>query len=126
MGLRSDVQTDIGAAFDGPLADAVVALTVRSVSNDSYDEETGVLIKTIVEHVTRGVIDTPDDQEVTDTNIRGSRSQAIILQNELAYTPKINDDLLAATSREWRITGVTEDPAHSAWFLDILEGHDDA
>lgn len=116
MGLRSDIQTDIGAAFDGPLADAVYDYVYTSRGNSVYDPVTGNVVAAETDYNTRGVFDKPKAEQLTDSNVRPNDTVVITLQNELAAADvKPNDLITRGTSQELTVYKVEPDPAAASW-----------
>ena len=124
MGLREDIQTDIGAAFDTDLADAVRTFDYETEVGSSYDPATGEVTEdpTALES-TRGVWDAVATTKVTDENISPTASDVTILQNELVAIPRTTDFLVLAGER-YRILLVAEDPVDATWVLTVQKGDD--
>jgi hypothetical protein len=126
MGLRDDLQTDIAAAFDTDLADAVSSFTGSRVVAGEYDPVTGSSTTTVT-YAGRGVfggysVQEADGQHIlaTDTKLSG------VLQNELL----LNDDqgsptATPATPQEgdtidgMEVVRVQKDPADASWTLTL-------
>ena len=115
MGLREDIQTDIGAAFDGDLADAVKVLTLIKITG-TYNDDPGDNTLTEVPFQTRGVLDKYEAIEIFNESVRPTDVKAIILINELDTTPEI-DDYIEYSGIGYKIIRVRSDPADAHWEL---------
>ena len=115
MSLRTDIQTDIAAAFDTDLADAVKTLNLVQIA-DSYDPTTGVNTPTETAYATRGVLASYKNREFFDRSIEPTDVRAIILTNELSATPEIDDYIEYGTIR-YKIISAVADPADAHWEL---------
>ena len=115
MGLHDDITKDIQDAFDGDLADAV-KIADLVVYSTAYSTATGTVVNTEASTSTRGVI-TPVVEDMIDGEavLRGDVS-ILILQDELATAPKI-DDLISEGSDRYRIYSISADPAAVQWTL---------
>jgi len=115
MGLREDIQRDLGAAFDTDLADAVKILTLIKISG-AYNTELSENVVTETSFTTRGVLDSYLDREVFNESVHPTDAKAIILTNELAATPEI-DDYIEGAGKKFKIINVAADPADAHWEL---------
>jgi hypothetical protein len=116
MGLRSDVQTAIGAAFTGSLADAVQDYVFTQRGDSVYDPVTGLVTAAEVDWNTRGVFDQPSDEQLTDSNVRPFDTVIITLQNELgASAVNPNDLVTMGSGKELTVYKVQPDPAAASW-----------
>jgi len=116
MGLRDDVQTAIGEAFDSSLADAVQNYVLTSRGNSVYDPVTGAVTAPETDYSTRGVFDQPSDEQLTDSNVRPFDTVVITLQNELAASVvKPNDLITMGTGKELTVYKIQPDPAAASW-----------
>jgi hypothetical protein len=116
MGLRGDVQTAIGEAFDSSLADAVQDYVFTSRGDSVYDPVSGVVVAAETDFNTRGVFDVPSEQQLNDSNVRPFDTVVITLQNELgANVVKPNDLITMGTGKELTVYKVQPDPAAASW-----------
>lgn len=115
MGLRNDIQTDVGVAFDGDLADAVQSLTLIQVTS-LYDLLSGENVNTETTVATRGAVTGFTNIEVFNESFQPTDVKILILQNELEAIPKIDDYIETATTK-YKIIIVKQDPAGAHWEL---------
>jgi len=116
MGLRGDVQTAIGEAFDTSLADAVQDYVFTSRGDSVYDPASGAVVASETDYSTRGVFDVPSEQQLNDSNVRPFDTVVITLQNELAANVvKPNDLITMGTGKELTVYKVQPDPAAASW-----------
>jgi hypothetical protein len=113
MGLRSDIQAAISAAFDTDLNDAVKSITYIAVSTE-YNPITGEVATHEQDFETRGVIDNEKVTEVFDEQYKPGDCLVLILSNELNYKPKLEDKLLIENTF-WKIIRIKTDPANVTW-----------
>lgn len=120
MGLRTDVQTDVAAAFDGDLADAVKSFTLKQYNRGQYNPATGDLSGAAYpnEYTSRGVFADYEQPEVLNSAIEPGDVQVIVLQNELEVTPRIAD-VIVESSVEYRVIGIGKDPADAIWQIHV-------
>jgi len=114
MGLRSEIQNDLAAAFDGDLADAVKTINLIKITND-YSTDTGLDTPTETLYATRGVLSSYI-RELFDTGVEPSDKNILILTNELDAIPEI-DDYIDYSSTRYKIIKVKDDPADATWEL---------
>ena len=124
MGLRDDIQTDLGIAFDTDLADAVKIFEFTSRGDSSYDTNTGLVSTTDQSAFSRGVFNDPTQDQLQDSNVRPTDVVITILQNELTLVPKPNDFLTVETTKEFTVYKVKEDPADASWEVYARRGND--
>ncbi len=113
MGLREEIQTEIGLAFDEDLADAAVNITLTQNSRDGYDTSSGKTTPvTTNDYDSRAVFGEYSDLEIFNSSIEPTDSKVLILANELEVAPRIGDLITRETdSRVFRIIAVAQDPA---------------
>lgn len=115
MGMRDDIQNDLGAAFDDDLADAVSVLTlVRKIASDDYDPDTGTTAYTEESFVSRGILSGFSEKEIDGTRVLSTDTKCSILQNEIAATPIVDDVV-----NSLRVMAVNKDPAGATWILQL-------
>lgn len=138
MGLREDIQTDVAAAYDTDLADAVNAFTGRreTVSGE-YDPITGSYPTIVINYAGRGVFGGYTVQELAGSSRVGTgetQGQHIlrtdikldgVLQNELINdvtglpeTPKV-DDKVTRDGVTYSVVNVAQDPAGATYTLQL-------
>lgn len=116
MSLRADIQTDMAAAFDTDLADAVRAFTLTRVTGSDYDPITGDETQTTDTFDSRGVFGGFKTEQVDDQHILATDEKLTVLQNELGTTPEIGDDIAGK-----RVMNVWQDPAKATWTIQLRE-----
>ena len=124
MGIRSDIQTDIAAAFDTDLSDAVSALEgVFTQSSGEYDPVTGTYTTITTTYRGRGVLGGFRTFEIDGVRILATDYEITALQNELLIVengvttdspvvPRV-DDVINGMA----VIDVQQDPANAAWSL---------
>ncbi len=116
MGLRDDLQTDIAAAFDEDLADAVRAFTLTRVTTGEYDPVTGEQTSTTETFSGRGVFGRFKAEQVDNQHILATDEKLTVLQNELSTAPADGDDIDGK-----RVMTVGQDPASVAWVVQLRD-----
>jgi len=119
MGLWSDIQADIGQAFDSDLSDAVQVINYHEVTS-VVDPVTNGVVETRNTLVSRAVISPFTSQEVGASQgaILSKDIKVLFLDSELAYTrpPQINDYV-----DNKRVLAVSTDPANCQYSLQTRE-----
>ena len=100
MGQKADIQSDIGAAFDTDLADAVFPLTYEAPDGT---QTTG-----------RGVRTRPSSDEQDGEAVKVTTAKFIILTNELDAEPEV-DGLIIFRGRTYQITKADTDAEDVAY-----------
>lgn len=113
MGLRDDLQTDIAAAFDTDLADAVRSFTGSRVVAGEYDPVTGSSTTTVT-YAGRGVFGGYSVQEADGQHILATDTKLVALQSETTDTPQEGD-----TIDGLEVVRVQKDPAAASWTLTL-------
>lgn len=121
MGLREAIQTDLGAAFDGDLADAVTALTVIHRADQLYDPAAGVIPGTETRYLTRGAVEEYSALDVGNSGgaITESDSQITILQNEVDVKITTEMYIDVGDGEEMRIIKSRADPAEATYSVQV-------
>ncbi len=122
MGVRSDIQADMAAAFDGDLADAVRSFTAeRETVSDTLDPQTGQYATTTTAYSGRGVFAGYSAEEADGQHVLMTDTRLIALQNEVTrdsdgadFAPAV-DDLIDGS----RVVTVTKDPADAIWEVQL-------
>lgn len=115
MGLRSDLQSDIAAAFDDDLADGVSTFVLRKVTS-TFNTATNSTSETTADTSSRGVFLRYRTRELKDSDIEPKTYYLIVLQNELAVIPEI-DDLVIVESTIYKVFDIKKDPAKATWVI---------
>ena len=115
MGLTSEIQADIAAAFDTDLADAVQEFTGKRVIVGQLDPVTDTQTSTTIEYSGRGVFSDYDTKEVDGLNILRTDTKLIALQNEVTEIPAIGDKI----SGLFDVINVGKDPADCTYQIQL-------
>ena len=117
MGIKDDIQAEVAAAFSADLADAVDTFTCeKPIYSGEFDFETqtypvvgsksysgrGVLFGSYLKDLVK-----PADYQAED-------AKAIVLQNEVAAVPQI-DDVWATSKGDFKVVNIGADPTSSVW-----------
>ena len=115
--MRDELQEELAAAFNDDLADAVDTFTCgKPIYSGEFDFETqtypvignesysgrGVLFGSYLKDLVK-----PADYQAED-------AKAIVLQNEVAAVPQI-DDIWATSKGDFKVVNIGADPTNSIW-----------
>lgn len=121
MGIKDDIQAEVAAAFSADLADAVDSFTCeKPIYSGEFDFETqtypvvgsesysgrGVLFGSYLKDLVK-----PADYQAED-------AKAIVLQNEVAQVPQI-DDVWATSKGDFKVVNIGQDPTSSVWVCQL-------
>lgn len=121
MGIQDDIQAEVAAAFSADLADAVDTFTCeKPIYSGDFDFETqtypvigsesysgrGVLFGSYLKDLVK-----PADYQAED-------AKAIVLQNEVAQVPQI-DDVWATSKGDFKVVNIGQDPTSSVWVCQL-------
>ena len=119
--MRDELQEELAAAFNDDLADAVDTFTCeKPIYSGEFDFETqtypvvgsesysgrGVLFGSYLKDLVK-----PADYQAED-------AKAIVLQNEVAAVPQI-DDIWATSKGDFKVINIGADPTSSIWTCQI-------
>jgi len=116
MGLRSDIQSDLAAAFDIDLADAVSTFTGTYMGPGVWDPVNETTTAQPVTYTGRGVLDSYDSQRIDGLNILVGDLLLICLANEVTDRPAVGHqitvtDLMTGQPAVYRVVSPAPDPA---------------
>lgn len=119
MGLHDEVTADIKDAFNTDLADAVQPFTgSRTVQGEPSIEDiltnTVGSNSTIINYSGRGVFGSYAEIEVDNESIQMNDVKLIVLQDEVANTPKLDDVI-----NGYQVVAVNQDPSSTIWNLQL-------
>ena len=119
MGLHDEVTADIKDAFNTDLADAVQPFTgSRTVQGEPSIEDiltnTVGSNSTIINYSGRGVFGSYAELEVDNESIQMNDVKLIVLQDEVANTPKLDDVI-----NGYQVVAVNQDPSSTIWTLQL-------
>ena len=119
MGLRDEITADIKDAFNTDLADAVKPFTgSRTVQGEPSIED--ILTNTVGSNSTtinysgRGVFSSYAEIEVDNESIQMNDVKLIVLQDEVANSPKLDDVI-----NGYQVVAVNQDPSSTIWTLQL-------
>ncbi|ENY79671.1 hypothetical protein C206_00890 [Pseudomonas putida TRO1] len=119
MGLRDKIQTKLGKAFDGKLADAVNAFTGSYMGEGEWDPVLEVSVGSQpVTYTGRGVLAGYDSKRIDNINIKVGDVKLIALVNEVTDKPMVGHqitapDLVTGEQVTYRVESVQADPAQA-------------
>ena len=119
MGLRDELQADIGEAFDTDLADAITTFTCsKEIQSGDFDFETQTYpVVTVEQYSGRGVFGAYKRDLVKPINYQIEDVKATVLQNEVTGVPQIDDVWVAGG--QFKILNVGKDPSGSIWVCQL-------
>lgn len=119
MGLRDELQADIGEAFDTDLADAITTFTCsKEIQSGDFDFETQTYpVVTVEQYSGRGVFGSYKRDLVKPIDYQIEDVKATVLQNEVTGVPQIDDVWVAGG--EFKVLSVAKDPSGSIWVLQL-------
>lgn len=120
MGLRDELQADIGEAFDTDLADAITTFTCsKEIQSGDFDFETQTYpVVTVEQYSGRGVFGSYKRDLVKPIDYQVEDVKATVLQNEVTGVPQI-DDVWVTSKGRFKVLNVAEDPSESIWVCQI-------
>lgn len=120
MGLRDELQADIGEAFDTDLADAITTFTCsKEIQSGDFDFETQTYpVVTVEQYSGRGVFGSYKRDLVKPIDYQIEDVKATVLQNEVTGVPQI-DDVWVTSKGRFKVLNVAEDPSESIWVCQI-------
>jgi hypothetical protein len=118
MGLYDDIDTDIKAAFDTDLADAVFDVTITQYQRGTYDPTTGQATQApINSQVTRGVYTGNWTYEVYNSPVEPLDEMFIMLQSEIDFEPDVSCTIESTERGLSRVLEVRKDPVNATYEL---------
>lgn len=127
MGMRDEIQQELGAAFDAEdeLADAVATFTCTRKKLVSSNPATGEDTYTEYVYGGRGVLFGSYLKDlVKPTDYRATDSKAVLLQNEVKdaagtlVDPDVND-IWVIEGSNYRVVSYGKDPSSSVWICQL-------
>lgn len=95
MGLRSDIQTELTAAFVGDLSDVVASFTLVKTTRGDYDELTDDYSETSVSYTSSGIFERVKTEEIVG-NVKYGDEKLIINAIDISVAPEIDDEISLA------------------------------
>ena len=124
MGLRDDIQTDLAAAFEDDLADAVVPFTGIYMGPGVLDPISETTTAQPITYTGRGVLDSYDSRRIDGLNILVGDVLLICLANEVTEKPAVGheitaDDLITGEPVKYRVVSPGIDPAKAHYEIQL-------
>jgi len=122
MGLKTDIQGSLAAAFDTSLADAVRPVVFISLSTSSYDPATGVVSPVELRYPTRAVVEPYTAKEIGNSggSITNSDLKVILLSNEVDAEIKTGMRMeVTGLEQTYSVEVATADPAGASYELQV-------
>ena len=124
MGIRSDIKSDLAAAFDTDLADAVSAFTGTYMGSGVRDPISETTTAQPVTYTGRGVLDNYDSRRIDGMNIKVGDVLLICLANEVSDKPAVGhqitaNDLITGLPATYRIVSPGIDPAKAHYEIQL-------
>ncbi|MCE0860688.1 glutamate 5-kinase [Pseudomonas alloputida] len=118
MGMRDKIQTKLGKAFDGKLADAVNAFTGTYMGEGEWDPVAETSTAQPVTYTGRGVLAGYDSKRIDNVNIKVGDVKLIALANEVTDNPMVGHqitapDLVTGEQVTYRVESVNADAAQA-------------
>lgn len=121
MGIKDDIQAEVAAAFSADLADAVDTFTCeKPIYSGEFDFETQTYpVVGSKSYSGRGVLFGSYLKDlVKPTDYQSEDAKAIVLQNEVAAVPQI-DDVWATSKGDFKVVNIGADPTSSVWVCQL-------
>ena len=115
--MRDELQAELAAAFNEDLADAVDTFTCeKPIYSGEFDFETQTYpIVGDESYSGRGVLFGSYQKDlVKPADYQAEDAKAIVLQNEVAAVPQI-DDVWATSKGDFKVVNIGADPTDSIW-----------
>lgn len=124
MGLRSNIQESIAAAFDSDLSDAVKTFTITRFNDVTYNPSTlsNSNSSTLIGSG-RGVFDKYSINSYIDNAAKPIDTAIICLSNELTIVPLIDDYITDSNGVNYKITYIKEDPANISTIIGCMTSY---
>jgi len=95
MGLRSDVQSELKAAFDNELSDVVAAFTLKkTVYDGTRNVETGLNNSTETSHTSRGIFNAMPTEKINGTDVLATDEELVVIANEINTSIDVNNKIV--------------------------------
>lgn len=115
MGLRDELQADLAEAFNEDLEDTVHSFTCERISKTNWDPKTETHVEVKENYTGRGVLFGSYSQyEIQTLGVLATDKKAIVLQNEVPMTPKMEDEWVTPLGI-FRVKHIQQDPAATIW-----------
>jgi len=115
MSLTVLIQDKVSKAFDTSLADAVNSFILQKKVS-TFNSALNTVTDIVTEYTSRGVFARYKITNLNDTHIMPNDVKLIILQNELAITPEV-DDIVIQQDKKYLVKHVKQDPIAATWTL---------
>lgn len=115
MSLQNRLTQSVNKAFIA-LDDLAGEMTITSVSNDSYDTNSGVVSQTLTPYVVEAIFDTYETDRVDGTIIQ-AEDRLVLVKPLLTFKPKIGDTITDPEGIVYNILDVADVRAYDTSFL---------
>ncbi|HDX8781452.1 glutamate 5-kinase [Klebsiella michiganensis] len=124
MGIRDELQTEVAAAFDTDLQDAVKDFTGSYTVRGAWDPVTETGTETQVTYSGRGVLARYKLRRIDGVNILHGDLKLTALTNEVTDKPKVDHiitapDLVAGGQQRYKVITAGTDPAQAAYSIQL-------
>lgn len=124
MGIRDKIQTKVGNAFDGKLADAVNSFTGTYVIEGDYDPVTEQSTSETITYTGRGVLSKYSLNRIDGVNILHGDLKLTALVNEVTDKPKVDHiitapDLVTGNQQRYKVITAGTDPAQATYSIQL-------
>lgn len=115
MSLREELVSEISAALDTDLADAVKPFTGKRIEQDGvYNPVTEQMEEREIIYTGRGIFSRYKDNVVDGINIKANDQRLFVLQDEVSEPIKIDDAI-----NGMQVLNVGQDPVSASWTVQL-------
>lgn len=124
MGIRDELQTEVAAAFDTDLNDAVNGFTGSYTVRGEWDPVTETGGETTVTYTGRGVLSKYSLNRIDGVNILHGDLKLTALTNEVTDEPKVDHiitapDLITGEQQRYKVITAGTDPAKATYSIQL-------
>ncbi|EIX9516855.1 glutamate 5-kinase [Klebsiella pneumoniae] len=124
MGIRDELQTEVAAAFDTDLQDAVKDFTGSYTVRGAWDPVTETGGETLVTYTGRGVLSKYSLNRIDGVNILHGDLKLTALTNEVTDEPKVDHfitapDLITGEQQRYKVITAGTDPTSSVYSIQL-------
>ena len=119
MGLKETILGAVKAGF-GALGNLKESVTYKSfAASSTYDPATGTVTRVETSYTLSGLFLEYAKRDIDGEQIKPHDQKFLFQQADLSVTPTLQDRITRATGANWEIVGVSEDPAHATWEVQV-------
>lgn len=125
MGLRDELQSELAAAFDDDLVDAVNIFNGHYIiKGDDWDPVTETSTDTVIEYSGRGVLSRYSLNKIDNINILTGDLKLMALTSEVTEAPSVGHkittkDLVSGSITSYSIISVGTDPTGATYSMQL-------